>query len=142
LRDRGAAEDAAQDAFAKAFRKWRAVSAMERPEAWVFVVAVRDARRRLARIERIERRAAQAVERRAVERRAVDAAVGDDMAALLRQLSPRQRTAVLLRYWGDLDEATMAVAMGCARGTVKATLSQAVAHLRLAVAREEVCDAY
>ena len=49
LGDRVAAEDAAQEAFARALRRWPTVQTTERPAAWVYVVAVRYARRRSQR---------------------------------------------------------------------------------------------
>jgi RNA polymerase sigma factor (sigma-70 family) len=139
LGDRGAAEDAAQDAFAKAYRRWATVSEADRPAAWVYVVAVRDARRRLARVERIEQRMVDvdAVARLGGGRDPADGLADEaDFLVALRSLPARQRLAVVLRYWGDLDEASMAQAMGCARGTVKATLSAALAKLRVFVMEE------
>jgi RNA polymerase sigma factor (sigma-70 family) len=134
LGDRGAAEDAAQDAFAKAYRRWATVSETDRPGAWVYVVAVRDARRKLARVERIERRTPAGV---GVVPDPADGLVEEaDFLVALRSLPARQRLAVVLRYWGDLDEASMAAAMGCARGTVKATLSAALAKLRVSMVEE------
>ena len=53
-----------------------------------------------------------------------------DLERAITRLSPRQRTAVDLYYFVDLDVATIAEVMGCAPGTVKATLSQARARLR------------
>ena len=47
LRDPRRAEDVTQEAFAQAMRHWSRVAAMERPEAWVYVVAVNRARRDL-----------------------------------------------------------------------------------------------
>ena len=46
LGDRPSAEDSAQDGFAKAFARWNRVGLMERPAAWVYVVALRHHRRR------------------------------------------------------------------------------------------------
>jgi DNA-directed RNA polymerase specialized sigma24 family protein len=46
-------------------------------------------------------------------------------------LTPRQRAAVLLRYSADLSIADVARALGCADGTVKATLHQALGRLRI-----------
>jgi RNA polymerase sigma-70 factor (sigma-E family) len=54
----------------------------------------------------------------------------DRIVRLLRQLPPRQRTAIVLRYWEDLSEAETAKAMGCSVGTVKATASRAMQRLR------------
>lgn len=49
--------------------------------------------------------------------------------ALLR-LPPRQRAAVVLRYYEDLTEAQTAEALGCAVGTVKSQVSAALRSLR------------
>ena len=48
-----------------------------------------------------------------------------DLERAICSLSSRQKLAVDLYYFVDLDVATIAVVMGCAPGTVKATLSQA-----------------
>ncbi len=48
----------------------------------------------------------------------------------VRALPDRQREAVVLRYFEQLGVADTAAAMGCAEGTVKATLSQALTNLR------------
>ena len=53
LGDRAEAEDAAQEAFAKALVRWSRVRTMERPDGWVFIVASRGARRALARADRL-----------------------------------------------------------------------------------------
>ncbi len=50
--------------------------------------------------------------------------------AALQQLPPRQRAAVTLRYYEDLTEAQTADAMGCAVGTVKSQVAQALKKLR------------
>jgi RNA polymerase sigma-70 factor (ECF subfamily) len=46
-------------------------------------------------------------------------------------LAPRQRQAVVLRYLADLPVRDVAEAMGCAEGTVKATLHQALRAMRI-----------
>jgi RNA polymerase sigma-70 factor (sigma-E family) len=48
----------------------------------------------------------------------------------LQQLPPRQRAALVLRYYEDQTEAQTAEAMGCAVGTVKSQVSAALATLR------------
>src|SRR5690348_14214241 len=52
--DRELARDAAQEAFARALRKWREVREMDRPDGWVYVVAMNQVRDRLRRAGRIE----------------------------------------------------------------------------------------
>jgi RNA polymerase sigma factor (sigma-70 family) len=49
---------------------------------------------------------------------------------VLAALTDRQRAVVVLRLFDDLPEAQVARILGCAVGTVKATLSQALARLR------------
>jgi RNA polymerase sigma-70 factor (sigma-E family) len=48
----------------------------------------------------------------------------------VRGLPPRQRTALVLRYYEDLSEAETADLMGCSTGTVKSQLSAALGKLR------------
>ncbi len=53
-----------------------------------------------------------------------------DLERAIDSLGRRQRRAVELHYFVGLDVATVADLMGCAPGTVKATLHQARARLR------------
>jgi RNA polymerase sigma-70 factor (sigma-E family) len=48
----------------------------------------------------------------------------------LLDLPPRQRTAIVLRFYVDLSEAQTAELMRCRRGTVKSLVSQGLAKLR------------
>ena len=48
----------------------------------------------------------------------------------LQSLPPRQRAAVVLRYYEDLTEAQTAAALGCAVGTVKSQVHAGLASLR------------
>ena len=52
------------------------------------------------------------------------------VAAAVRDLPPRQRAVVVLRYFEDLTETATAAAMGCSVGTVKSQASKALAALR------------
>ena len=49
--------------------------------------------------------------------------------AAVQSLSPKQRAAVVLRYYHGFSEAEMAVALGCRRGTVKSRLHSALRRL-------------
>ena len=54
----------------------------------------------------------------------------DRLIRLLRRLPPRQRTAIVLRYWEELSEAEAARLMGCSTGTVKSAASRGLRRLR------------
>jgi RNA polymerase sigma factor (sigma-70 family) len=45
-------------------------------------------------------------------------------------LPPRQRAAIVARYFGQLSETETADVLGCAEGTVRALTAQGVASLR------------
>jgi RNA polymerase sigma factor (sigma-70 family) len=49
----------------------------------------------------------------------------------LDRLPSRMRAAVVLRYCEDMSEAEVAEALGISQGTVKGTVSRAVAKLRI-----------
>ena len=59
------------------------------------------------------------------------------MVAELRGLPPRQREALVLRYWLDLPLASIADAMGVREGTVKSQISRGLATLQAALGDEE-----
>ncbi|HEV8636235.1 MAG TPA: RNA polymerase sigma factor [Chloroflexota bacterium] len=53
-----------------------------------------------------------------------------ELRAALAQLPARQRAAIVLRYYADLNEAEIAEALGVPRGTVKSRLFNGLARLR------------
>ena len=129
-RDR--AEELAQEAFARAFRRWRVVRRADRPEAWVIVVAMNVERRRWNRAGKEASRAP------APERESADPAdvvvTSLTTSDALGLLSPRQRAVVVLRYLADLPFAQVADALGMTEGTARATLHQALTRLRVELA--------
>ncbi len=54
----------------------------------------------------------------------------DMLVRLLRQLPPRQRAVIVLRYWEQHTEAETAVLLGCSEGTVKSAASRGLRQLR------------
>ncbi|HEX9466780.1 MAG TPA: sigma-70 family RNA polymerase sigma factor [Acidimicrobiia bacterium] len=118
------AEEAAQEAFTRAYVRWRRVSQMERPAGWVYVTAVRFAtRRREPRSVIADPRSEDDVAELAVNRQSLGNAIDE--------LPARQRLAIVLRYGLDLSLDDVAAAMGCALGTVKSTLHSALARLHV-----------
>lgn len=58
----------------------------------------------------------------------------DEVVRLLAGLTDKERRVVVLRHYYDLSEAAVAQELGIAPGTVKSTLSRALAKLRVRVA--------
>jgi RNA polymerase sigma-70 factor (ECF subfamily) len=124
------AEDAAQEAFAKAMLRWRSVSAMDRPATWVYVVAVRELRRRVRRRDGLIG-AGEGGEDMALPDFAGAVVTAAVIERALAALPPRQRLAVVLRFHGDLTVREVGRAMHCSEGTVKSTLHAALDRLRI-----------
>lgn len=127
--DLESARDATDEAFARALAQWNRVKAMASPAGWTYRVALNLVKRR-------HRRAA--LERRLLGHERPDHAPQIPEPAVelwdaVRRLPERQRTAVVLRYLGDLPELEVASAMGVTRGTVASTLASARANLGLAL---------
>jgi RNA polymerase sigma-70 factor (ECF subfamily) len=129
FRDPLLAEEAAQEAFTRAYTRWERVGSSERPTGWTFVAALRVARRRRRDLlgDVAGRFDAQDVADEVVDRVTMQAAI--------EELPTRQRVALVLRHYADLPLDEIARAMGCAVGTVKSTLH--TAHARLHVELED-----
>jgi RNA polymerase sigma factor (sigma-70 family) len=56
--------------------------------------------------------------------------------AALRTLPPRQREALVLKYYADLSDAQIATAMGISKGAVKSHTARGVAALRAVLEME------
>ncbi|HEY8806999.1 MAG TPA: RNA polymerase sigma factor [Candidatus Limnocylindria bacterium] len=130
--DEGAAEDAVQEAFVRGYKQ--GLATLERPGAWLLVVATRvlfrDRRRRVTDV---------AVETLPGSRDEIDFAIERaDLLAALRQLPERQRAVVVARYYYDQSYLEIAKAFAIRTGTVGATLAQALAKLRAAQAARQL----
>lgn len=126
--DRHTAEDLVQATLERAYAAWWRVSGADDRDAYVRRILMNEHARRFRR--RLREQLVTAVP----ERPAEDGSGRiDDRTALLAALAglpPRQRQAVVLRYWEDLTESQVAAAMGCSVGTVKSQASKGVAKLR------------
>jgi RNA polymerase sigma-70 factor (sigma-E family) len=61
--------------------------------------------------------------------------VRDILRRALAEVPPRQRAAVILRYWSQLSVTETAAALRCSEGTVKSQAARGLAALRAAVDR-------
>jgi RNA polymerase sigma-70 factor (ECF subfamily) len=130
------AEDAAQDAFVKAYYALERFRAGAPFRPWLLRIVANEARNRSKAAERHARLSLRAVkaappadapspetlvltgERRTLLLHALDGLREDD------------RLVIAYRYFCDLSEEEMAIALECARGTVKSRLARALQRLR------------
>jgi RNA polymerase sigma factor (sigma-70 family) len=132
LRHKERAEDAVQEAYARAWARWPELSRHPNPVAWVVRVAL-NADRSAWRLWRREGRDPPDIAA------APDAHEVDPW--LLRRvwdLPVRQRQVVALRILADLDTEATASALGIAPGTVTAHLHRALSSLRSVVTGTDV----
>lgn len=59
----------------------------------------------------------------------------NDLRGVIASLPDRQRAAVVLRYYEDLPETEIAIALGCSVGAVKSLLHRAMQDLRKVMER-------
>ena len=121
--DRERALDGLHDAFEEGLRHPPAHD--RNLEGWLYRVALRKTRRGLFRTRR--------------EGPPVEGSSGDDVAAVIQRLevgrllallTERQRAIVVAHYYLGLTQDEIADGLGVKRGTVSATVSQSLAHMR------------
>ena len=129
-----AAEDLVQSTLEQVYVAWRRVGSADDPEAYVRRVMInahaRKHRRRLREFLAPKDDWGLAREVADTGDRIAQAEDRDALLSALAQLPPRQREAVVLRYWEDLSESQAAEAMGCSVGAVKSNAAKGIAKLR------------
>ncbi|MGW0213172.1 SigE family RNA polymerase sigma factor [Micromonospora chokoriensis] len=126
------AQDLVQETMVRVQLNWRRVSRADSPERYV---------RRMLTNQYVDWRRGSWV-RRVLLREEPDASVPasadhaqsavdrDQIWSWLSRLPRRQRAALVLRYYEDLPDAEIANVLGCAVGTVRSSISRALATLR------------
>ena len=137
------AEEAAQDAFVKAYAALGRFREGAPFRPWLLAIVANEARNR---VRSAGRRTGLAL--RVAEERRPDDAVPSPEAALLDserrtqllaaidRLGEADRAVIGCRYLLELSEEETAAALGCARGTVKSRVSRALERLRAELGEE------
>ena len=126
----GTAEDAAQEAAVRAWRRRHSCLTPERPDAWVATIARNEALRlagpsRTDPLEQLADAGAASHE---------DAVLGQaDLERALAGLPGLDRDLVRGRYWDDLDYRQLARLLHISEGTARVRLHRALARLRHAL---------
>jgi RNA polymerase sigma-70 factor (ECF subfamily) len=123
LRDEEHAVDAVQEAFASALQDRSRFRGDGPLEAWVWRIVVNCALRARAAGGRLELPDPDPAGES-------EGLAGDDVREAVARLPERQRLVLFLRYYADLDYASIATAVAIRPGTVAATLHAAHATLR------------
>jgi RNA polymerase sigma-70 factor (sigma-E family) len=129
--DRWLAEDIAQGTLASAYAAWWRVRRADDPDAYVRRILVNMSNSRFRR-RRVTENLHALAELPDTGTPDPSDLLGDRVAVVtaLRQLPPRQRAIVVLRYLEDLSDAQVAAVLGCSAGTVRSQASRALAKLR------------
>lgn len=132
LGDRSAAEDCAQDAFERAYKKWDTWQPIAPAEAWVHRIAINAAvsyqrKMRLREVGEVIRRIGRPGlgpdPQASVENR--------DLADALALLPAKQAAAIVLRHYHGYTNRAIAQALGIPERTVASRLAVAKARLRV-----------
>ncbi len=134
VRDRGLAEEIAQEAFVRLIDRWERLQHFETPQNWLRLVTVR-----LAGRYRLRRwREGLGAPGRESAAPSLPSGVGNAVTAAMAALSPLDRKAVALRYFADqsiqqiareldMAESTVRVHLHRGRNGIKARLSPEIA---------------
>ena len=137
--ERHAAEDLLQTALAKTYLTWSRIRDPRSADAYVRKIMVNELTSWWRRAWRTREFSTDALpDQHTGPGRHTSAGVDnagavvdrDAMWTLLQTLPPRQRAAVVLRFYEDMSEAETAQVLGCSVGTVKSNASRGIAALR------------
>lgn len=134
--DRHLAEDLTQDTLFRAHRRWKRLSALDHPDAYVRRILLNEYlswRRRRSSTELPVGPGEQGPAAGSVVEDTSDGLAARDVAwRLLATLPRRQRAVLVLRFYEDLSDQQIAEVMGCAAATVRSQAARALATLRTA----------
>jgi RNA polymerase sigma-70 factor (ECF subfamily) len=119
--DRAEAEDAVQEAFARAWQRWGKVSSYGDPEGWVRTVSYRIS------VSSWRKRANTAIAHRRLGAAAAIPGLSPDYIAIidaLRKISSDQRRAIVLYHLVGLSVTEIATETGASTAAVKARLAR------------------
>nr|MDT0663325.1 SigE family RNA polymerase sigma factor [Micromonospora sp. DSM 115978] len=133
LHDRHAAEEIVQEAYVALHGRWGRLRGADKAAGYLRVTVVNRCRSALRHRQVVQAHLATTrpdPDMPSAETGALDLLQHDAILAALRDLPPRQREAVVLRYYAELSEAETAEAMKVSRGAVKSHTSRGLAALR------------
>ena len=131
--DRHRAEEIAQDAFERGYRRWNRVAKLDRPGAWIRRVAINEAisvARRTSSEQRAVQRLGSLAPWSAVGPDPLAALDDEGVWAAVRTLPSEQAAAIALRYGADLGVEEVADTLGCTVPAARSLLHRGRTALR------------
>jgi RNA polymerase sigma-70 factor (sigma-E family) len=131
VRDVATAEEVVQDSFVAMHSAWRRLRDSEKALSYLRQSVVNRSRSVLRHRVVVDRNAPKpAPDMPSAEQGALSLLERSAVISALRTLPPRQREALVLKYYADLSEAQIAATMGISRGAVKSHTARGMASLR------------
>jgi RNA polymerase sigma-70 factor (sigma-E family) len=128
------ADDLTQTAFVRLAAGWRRIRDPGAVDAYVRTCLMRTYLAESRRLFRRRERLVGELPDVAGTQDATDATTAHlAVVVALRRLPPRQRAALICRFYQDLDVSATAAALGCSEGTVKSQTARGLAALRVAL---------
>ena len=128
--DQHRAEDLVQDALARAYLRWNRIVRTDQPDVYLRRAVLNGSRSWWRRGVSRERPVEQPADRPAPGDLGAETAERDALWRNLSRLPARQRAVLVLRYYEDLDDATIAEVLGCTPVTVRTHAMRALTALR------------
>jgi RNA polymerase sigma-70 factor (sigma-E family) len=128
--NRADAEDLVQSALANTYLAWHRIEDRGALDGYVRRAMV-NTHISWWRRRRLEEFPTDEIPDRAVVDQSVSSEIQESLRRAIDRLPERMRAAVMLRYYDDMTEAEVADALGISLGTVKSTVSRAMAKLRI-----------
>jgi RNA polymerase sigma-70 factor (sigma-E family) len=124
------AEDLVQDALTKAYLRWSRIRRSDNPDVYLRRLVINGSRSWWRRRANRETPGLRMVDGAAPGDLGDETGARDELWRLITALPDQQRAVVVLRYYEDLDDATIAQILDCTPGTVRTHAMRALHKLR------------
>jgi RNA polymerase sigma-70 factor (sigma-E family) len=139
VQDSGTAEEVVQDSFVAMHAHWRRLRDRDKTLVYLRRCVVNRSRSVLRHRMVVAKVAPHALpDMPSAEQAAIKLLERAAVIAALRQLPPRQREALVLRYYAEFSDAQIASAMGISRDAVHSHIARALSALRCVLPRGEL----
>jgi RNA polymerase sigma-70 factor (sigma-E family) len=128
--DVATAEEVVQDSFIAMHTHWRRLHDIDKASGYLRQCVLNRSRSVLRHRTVMDRNVPHQPSAPSAEEGAIQLLERSAVIAALRRLSPRQRQALVLRYYEELSEAQIASTMGITRGAVKSHTFRGMTALR------------